>query len=190
MKNYSKHLTKYIVYDNLFSGEIMENRNTEFDKLAENYNEITLKYLGKLDKFRDTAFIYKTNYLEYLFNNEPKTILDFGCGIGSLIPYLHNAFKNTKLYGCDISPESIRVARHNYPYCDFKILKDVNDLQNYEEIDCIIINTVLHHIPQNEHEYWINGLYSILAKKEDYTISGCGEELCVGCMSNGGGGGG
>jgi 2-polyprenyl-3-methyl-5-hydroxy-6-metoxy-1,4-benzoquinol methylase len=89
--------------------------------------------------------------------------LDFGCGIGSFIPYLHDYFKNTKLYGCDVSSGSIEIAKKNYSYCDFKTIENPNDLQIYEKFDCIIINTVLHHITQNEHECWINGLYNILA---------------------------
>ncbi|MDR1193065.1 MAG: class I SAM-dependent methyltransferase [Peptococcaceae bacterium] len=148
----------------------MENKTAEFDKLAEDYNEIVAKDLGKFGKYRDTAFIYKVKYLRYILKKEPKTILDYGCGIGSFIPYLHNCFKNAKLYGCDISSESIKTARMNYSYCDFRVIENVNDLRLYEKVDCVIINTVLHHIPPNEHEYWINGLYSIL--NENYNGGG------------------
>jgi ubiquinone/menaquinone biosynthesis C-methylase UbiE len=156
----------------------MENKDTEFDKFAEGYNGTAVNDLSKLGKYRDTAFIYKVNYLKYLFKNEPKTILDFGCGIGSLIPYLHNVFKSAKLYGCDISSKSIEIARKNYPYCNFKVIENIDDLQNYEKTDCVIINTVLHHIPQNEHEYWINGLYNILTKNENY-IGGEGVSIII-----------
>jgi SAM-dependent methyltransferase len=145
----------------------METKIAEFDKLVEDYNETVVKDFGKFGKYRDTAFVYKADYMKYLLENEPKNILDFGCGIGSFIPYLHDSFKNTKLYGCDISSRSIEIAKKNYPYCDFAIVETINDLQIYKEIDCIIVNTVLHHIPQNEHEYWVNGLYNILTKNEN-----------------------
>jgi 2-polyprenyl-3-methyl-5-hydroxy-6-metoxy-1,4-benzoquinol methylase len=146
----------------------MENKIAEFDKLAEDYNETIVKDLGKFGKYRDTAFVYKINYLKYLIKDEPKSILDFGCGIGSFIPWLHNSFKNTKLYGCDISSGSIEIAKKKHPYCDFDVIKNTDDLKIYKNIDCIIINTVLHHIPQNEHEYWINGLYDILVEDKHH----------------------
>jgi ParB family chromosome partitioning protein len=41
---------------------------------------------------------------------DPKGILDYGCGIGSNIPYLRHYFPHAKLYGCDISNESVRLA--------------------------------------------------------------------------------
>jgi trans-aconitate methyltransferase len=142
----------------------VENKTAEFDKLARDYNETAVKDLGKFGKYRDTAFIYKIKYLKFILKKEPATILDYGCGIGSFIPYLHNCFKNAKLYGCDVSSESIQIAKESYSYCDFKVIESVNDLQIYEKFDCIIINTVLHHIPQNEHEYWMSGLYTVLDK--------------------------
>jgi trans-aconitate methyltransferase len=154
--------------------DFMENKTAEFDKLADDYNESIVNDFGKFGKYRDTAFVYKVNYLKHILMSEPKTILDFGCGIGSFIPYLYDSFKNTKIYGCDISSQSIEIAKRNYPYCDFRIVENINDLQFYEEIDCIIVNTVLHHIPQNEHEYWVNGLYNILARNKDRTGGGGG----------------
>jgi len=120
--------------------------------------------LGKFGKYRDTAFVYKANYLKNLLKIAPKTILDFGCGIGSLIPYLHEKFKETKLHGCDISSDSIETAKKSHPYCDFMVVENTTDLQKYGKIDCIIINTVMHHIPQDEHETWLNGLYNILSE--------------------------
>ena len=142
----------------------MNNVNAEFDKFAEEYHDEAIKDLGKFGKYRDTAFIYKAQMLKDILNNEPQTILDFGCGIGLNIPYLHKYFKNTKLYGCDVSSESIEIAKNNYPYCEFNVIQNINDLHIYINIDCIFISTVLHHIPEDEHKYWINGLYNILAE--------------------------
>jgi ubiquinone/menaquinone biosynthesis C-methylase UbiE len=138
----------------------------EFDNYANSYNESVTESLGKFGKYRNTAFIYKVNLIKHLLGkNEPKTILDFGCGIGSFIPYLHDIYKNTKLYGCDISAKSIEIAKKIHPYCDFKTIENIVDLDIYEKIDLIIINTVLHHIPQGEHESWINKLSNIIKKE-------------------------
>jgi SAM-dependent methyltransferase len=88
--------------------------------------------------------------------------LDFGCGIGSFIPYLRASFNGAKLYGCDVSSRSIEIAKKNYSYCDFAVIENTGGLNIYKKIDCIIVNTVMHHIPRHEHECWINGLHGIL----------------------------
>ena len=140
----------------------MDNNKSEFDKIAKEYSDNRIKDLGKLGKYSDTAFIYKVQLMKHILKKEPKTILDFGCGIGSNIPYLHSYFKNAKLYGCDVSVESIEIAKNKYEYCDFKTVDNINDLQCYKNIDCIFISTVLHHIPREEHKTWLDGLYNIL----------------------------
>jgi ubiquinone/menaquinone biosynthesis C-methylase UbiE len=91
----------------------MENKCAEFDKFAEDYNQSIINDLGKLGKYRNSAFIYKINCLKNILREEPKSILDFGCGIGSFIPYLHDSFTNSKLYGCDISSKSIEIVKNN-----------------------------------------------------------------------------
>jgi trans-aconitate methyltransferase len=142
----------------------MDNKKAEFDELADDYGETSVKDLGKFGKYRDTAFIYKTQVLRSILKPSPKNILDFGCGIGSNVPYLHEYFKDAKLYGCDVSAKSIEIAKKNCPYCDFSVINGADDLKSYSNIDCIFISTVLHHIPQKEHEYWIGGLYNILSE--------------------------
>lgn len=133
--------------------------NIEFDSLANDYHDNTIKELGKYGKYRDSALLYKSQYVKHTLKNEPKTILDFGCGIGSNIPYLKEFFTNSKLLACDVSSESIKIAEKNYPYCNFQTIKSIEDLKQYKNIDCIFASTVFHHIPPEEHECWIKGLY-------------------------------
>jgi trans-aconitate methyltransferase len=146
---------------------IVEDKIIEFDKFTEGYNEAVVNDLDKLGKYRDTAFVYKIDYLKHILKKEPKTILDFGCGIGSFIPYLRASFNDAKLYGCDVSSRSIEIAKRNYSYCNFAVIENAGDLNIYKKIDCIIVNTVMHHIPRYEHECWINGLYGILEDSEN-----------------------
>ena len=143
----------------------VKNNKTEFDSIAKKYNEEIVENLGSFGKFRDAMLFYKSQYLEYLLPETPKAILDYGCGIGMNIPYLGEYFPNTELFGCDISKESISLARENVQGCTFDTIETVEDLNIYKnKIDCVFISTVLHHIPFEEHEKWINGLYDILIK--------------------------
>lgn len=145
----------------------MEKNVIEFDKLVEDYEETIINDLGIFGKYANSGIISKVTNLRHFLRDEPKGILDYGCGNGTLTPLLHESFKNTKLYGCDVSSKSIEIAKQRYPYCDFRVIKNTDDLKYYNNIDCIFVNSVLHHIPQDEHEYWINGLCNILAANEN-----------------------
>lgn len=137
--------------------------NSEFDKFAQEYYDDSVKDLGDFGKYRDTAFLYKCQYLKYILPNEPKKILDFGCGIGLNVPYLKKYFPNAELFGCDVSPESIKIAKENYDYCDFQIINTPQKLEAYKnKVDVIFVSTVFHHIPPAEHEEWLTGLYNAL----------------------------
>ena len=118
----------------------------EFDKFAQNYTNDLAKDLGSFGKYKDTAFLYKSQYLKYVLPEEPSGILDFGCGVGSNIPYLKKYFPNAKLFGCDVSSESIKIAEDNYQYCEFSIINTPEELKQYKgNINVVFISTVLHH---------------------------------------------
>jgi ubiquinone/menaquinone biosynthesis C-methylase UbiE len=141
----------------------MFNEKVEFDDIANRYNNEVIENLGFFGKYRDTMLFYKSQYLKYLLHKTPTSILDYGCGIGMNIPYLQKYFPCTELFGCDISQESISLAKENFQGCIFDTIKSVEDLKIYKnKIDCVFISTVLHHIPFNEHEKWITGLYNII----------------------------
>jgi ubiquinone/menaquinone biosynthesis C-methylase UbiE len=148
----------------------MRNGKPEFDAIANRYNEEIVENLGSLGRFRDSMLFYKSQYLKYLLPETPSAILDYGCGIGMNMPYLREYFPNTELFGCDISQESISLARENIHGCVFDTIETVGDLKIYKgKIDCVFISTVLHHIPFGEHEKWIGGLYGIM-KKDGHMI--------------------
>jgi SAM-dependent methyltransferase len=142
----------------------VDGTSAKFDKYADNYSESLKNDLRKFGKHVGSAKIYKAQLLKHILNGEPGSILDFGCEVGLNIPYLREQFKNTKLYGCDVSPASVEIAKKNYPYCDFNVINNAADLQEYKDVDCVFISTVLHHIPESEHKNWINGLHTILSR--------------------------
>ena len=148
----------------------MTTDKTEFDEIANGYNDEIVENLGVFGKFRQSMLFYKSDYLKYILPKTPESILDYGCGIGMNIPYLKEYFPSTKLYGCDISKESIKLAKEHIDYCQFDTIETVEDLKIYEnKIDCVFISTVLHHIPPEEHIKWLKGLYGIL-KKGGYMV--------------------
>lgn len=156
----------------------MQNKPAEFDGMAEGYRDKRARSLGKFGKYGDSAFLYKAQFLKGIFKKEPRSILDFGCGVGANIPYLRTHFKNARLFGCDVSSKSIELANKNYEYCKFDVVDDVDGLKIYKDVDCVFVNTVLHHIPPEEHKRWIDGLYGILS--DNAGLIGCGGGvICV-----------
>ena len=157
----------------------MPNKPAEFDGFAERYRDERAGDLGKFAKYGGSAFLYKAQFLKKLFKKEPRSILDFGCGVGGNIPYLRDHFKNARLFGCDISSKSVEIAEKDYEYCQFDVVEDVGGLKIYKEgIDCVFISTVMHHIPPNEHKSWIDGLHGILSDDAGL-IGGGGGVICV-----------
>ena len=136
---------------------------SEFDNFANNYQDEAVSSLGIFGKYRNSSLSYKSEYLKHILPYEPKGILDFGCGIGLNIPYLRKNFPNTKLFGCDISQESIKIAVSKNHFCDFNVITMVENLEYYKnKIDVIFISGVFHHIPYPEHEKWVNGFYELM----------------------------
>jgi len=141
----------------------MEKERTQFDALADDYYDNNVKALGWFGKYRETALVYKSQLVKHITGGGGlKSIVDFGCGVGLNIPYLHKYFPDAKIYGCDVSAESLKIAAAKYPYADFKVIKTTDDLREYSKIDCVFIATVFHHIPPREHEYWMTGLSEII----------------------------
>lgn len=140
-------------------------QKVEFDSIAKKYNEQIVDSLGVFGKIKDTAHSYKSDYLKYLLPDMPNAILDFGCGIGMNLLYLQKDFPSAELFGCDVSQESVSLARETVHGCTFDTIETVDGLKIYKnKIDCVFISMVLHHIPPEEREKWISGLYDALKK--------------------------
>jgi ubiquinone/menaquinone biosynthesis C-methylase UbiE len=85
----------------------------EFDKLAKNYEEWH-KEAVKASGF-DIQYFYECRIKEIhrILKKHPQEInriLDFGCGIGNVDPYIRKYFPTLEILGVDISEESIHIA--------------------------------------------------------------------------------
>ena len=74
-------------------------------------------------------------------------------------------FPESKIYGCDISEESLKIARKINPDVQYDKIITADDLTRIykKTFDCIFISNVFHHIPFNEHKTWLDALYSLLS---------------------------
>ena len=74
-----------------------EMKKTDFDEFADDYESLLASQLGFFD--RDAGYFaeYKVRVTRALLPEPPRSILDFGCGIGRSIPFLRASFPDSAL---------------------------------------------------------------------------------------------
>jgi SAM-dependent methyltransferase len=136
---------------------------TLFDKFAANYDAIHKENMKGITDDISIFARYKAEHLLSL-GMTPRRILDFGCGSGTLEPFLMQSFPGAELYGCDVSLDSISVAQEKFPEANFFPISAPNELAHYRGVfDLIIASCVLHHIAPRERLSWIESLGNSLA---------------------------
>jgi 2-polyprenyl-3-methyl-5-hydroxy-6-metoxy-1,4-benzoquinol methylase len=116
-----------------------------FDKYAHNYNEVLQNSLAGYGKNISYYARHKSIVISQNLTAQPKTILDFGCGIGRNIEFLKQYFPSAEVTGYDVSPESVEVAKKYNPLTQFYDKTNVRELES--KVDIILIACVFHHIP-------------------------------------------
>src|SRR5262245_23633059 len=80
---------------------------------------------------------------------QPQSVLDFGCGTGSSVPYLFELLKPSSVLGLEVSTRSLEIAQKSHGSERARFLL----FQQYQpagEIDLVFCNGVFHHIPPNQ----------------------------------------
>lgn len=88
------------------------NKNT-FDKLATQYQDRFMDYDGYLDTF---------DLLMSTIAKEDAKILELACGPGNVTKYLLSQNPNYKIFGTDVAPKMINLARINNPSAKYDVM--------------------------------------------------------------------
>ena len=136
---------------------------TQFDGVAEIYEENLEELLGKWGGDTERFAEYQIAHVKKVVKNLPKTVLDFGCGTGRSLEYIQKYFPQAEVYGCDVSEESIKIAANSIPEERLFVNDSAESLKKRGiKFDLVIMACVFHHIDPKERGYWVEGIKSVL----------------------------
>lgn len=132
------------------------------------------RYKETFDTWNKIASIYQDKFMELeLYNDtydficssidEPKAkLLEIGCGPGNITKYLLSKRPDFDIFGIDIAPNMIELARKNNPTAHFAIMdcRQIGSLDS--EYDGIICGFCLPYLSQIESHKLISSSYNLL----------------------------
>ena len=128
----------------------MNNNSTYID--WKSWNPELFSQTSKLDE------AYFDNTVKLLDLNKSSNILEIGFGNGSFLGY---AKRNG--FSCDGVETNIKLVDLAISK-NFKVYKDIDDIETNKKYDLIILFDVIEHISENEIVSFLNGLSSCLKK--------------------------
>lgn len=123
-------------------------------ELFESYHSTHLAYLDGDDQSKLNWFLkyVKKNYFPYIngYNKDSSKILEIGCNKGYMLAAL-SSFGFRNLYGVDLSPDDVKIAKAIVSNADIRCSHAVEYLKDtIEHFDIIILKAVLEHVQKDE----------------------------------------
>ena len=163
----------------------MDDRYTEtfktWNKVASLYQD---KFMG-LDVYNETY-----DFICHSITKDKAKILEIGCGPGNITKYILSKRPDLDIFGIDIAPNMINLAKINNPTASFAVM----DSRKIEEIktkfDAIVCGFCLPYLSQNDSRKLIADCYHLLnengmiylsfvegdVEKSDFQISSSGDK--------------
>jgi 2-polyprenyl-3-methyl-5-hydroxy-6-metoxy-1,4-benzoquinol methylase len=131
-----------------------------YKETFETWNKVASLYQ---DKFMDLD-LYNDTY-DFICNSITKDnakVFEIGCGPGNITKYLLSKRPDFDIYGIDIAPNMIKLAKKNNPSASF----DIMDSRQIDEIktkyDGIICGFCLPYLSQTDSQKLITDCYNLL----------------------------
>lgn len=141
--------------------------SSEFDAFAEDYLKAhaeNTKLTGEdPEYFARYKIVEIYRQLKARGDELPKSILDFGTGIGNSLPHLKDIFPDATVTGLDVSEKSLSVAAARFPNVANLKLYNGTDLPfEAGTFDLVFSSCVFHHIDARAHVRLFSGLRQLL----------------------------
>lgn len=148
-------------------------RNAKFKKenshiaIPPDYYLYETYLLSYQDYVQDGAVTAKemVEWAHVYFKNEPKNVLEWGCGVGRVVRNLPGLLPSaTGIYGCDINPKMILWDKENIKGVQFHVVQ-FSPPTHYENgfFDLIYAISVFTHIDVEQQDAWLQEVHRILA---------------------------
>ena len=132
------------------------------------------KYKETFETWNNIASIYQNKFMELdLYNDtydlicnsidKPKAkLLEIGCGPGNITKYLLSKRQDFDIFGIDIAPNMVELARINNPSGHFAVMdcRQINNLDS--KYDGIIVGFCLPYLSQSESIELFSNSYHLL----------------------------
>lgn len=118
----------------------------DFDQHASSYDESLARALGPLGADVEAYAMQKARLVRRMLDRAPRSMLEFGCGIGNNIGPIRTLFPGTRISGCDISGTSLGVASAGNADCDFFLSTPEELAKRRGSFDAVLAVNVFHHI--------------------------------------------
>ena len=138
-----------------------EKEKVDFDEYADEYESLLQDQLSFFSNDRGYFSNHKAAIAAKLFDEQPNRILDFGCGIGLSLPYLHKYFPQSDLFATDVSNKSLDHVRQTHAFARVLNDKEIDGLT----FDLIFVAGVFHHIAPTERQAVIQRLEGLLSDR-------------------------
>jgi ubiquinone/menaquinone biosynthesis C-methylase UbiE len=128
----------------------------EFDRFADEYRQLHASNIRASGESPEFFAEYKIADVSALLAGigvaEPGSILDFGAGVGTSVPFFRRYFKNCKLTCADVSYKSLEVGRARFA-SEAEFIHFDGTILPFPDgtFDVAFVACVLHHISHAEH---------------------------------------
>lgn len=135
----------------------------DFDEYAEDYDNILKEQLSFFSEDDKYFAKYKVKLVHKYLTDKPRKILEYGCGTGRNLPFFQEIFPSAKIFGADISAQSIAIAKEQNPSANCYCLDDYF-IRDSGDFDLIFVAGVFHHIAPNERVGVLSQINSLLSQ--------------------------
>ena len=133
------------------------------------------RYKETFDTWNKIASLYQDKFMELDFYNDTydficnsidkpnAKLLEIGCGPGNITKYLIAKRPDFDIFGIDIAPNMVELARQNNPAAHFAVMdsRQINNLDS--KYDGIVCGFCLPYLSQTETNELISNSYSLLS---------------------------